>query len=128
MIAGAPMQSISVLGREYQCAGDGAGGLKQGGFDGERTPNGNAKTSRNILTPAVGMIADQAIAIDITTDDLENLISLKNSGRDDIEIVWTYFGDISYSAACSISGELTYDPMTATASLSWSWDGEADKL
>lgn len=128
MANGAPLKSVSFNGREYRCAGDAAGAFKQGGWDGELTPNGDSTTARNILTPVVGNVPDQAVEIDITTDDLEYLISLKNSGAKNIDVVWTYFGDIAYGAACAITGELTYDPMSATAPVSWSWSGEADKL
>lgn len=128
MSIGAPMKTVSFNGREYKCLGDGAGALKQGGYDAERTPNGDGATSRNILTPVNGSVSDQGIEIKIDSDDLAYLIDLKNSGDLNIAVVWTYFGDISYSASCSINGELNYDPMTASTQISWAWDGVADKL
>lgn len=128
MTIGRPLESVSFDGREFACLGDGAADMTNGGFTGERQSHGSAKSSTNVLTPITGSMPDQPIAIDIDGDDLQFLLALKNSGRTDIQVVWTYAPGVSYSAACSISGELTYQAMTASANVSWAWDGVANKL
>jgi hypothetical protein len=126
-VLAAPLLSMSFNGREYQCLGDGAGGMKSGGYENEHAPNGNPATGRTIMTPTSWRVPDQGIVIDITTDDFEFLESLKDSGQD-IDIVWTFVGDISYGGTGIIEGELSYDPMTASTSITAAGAGKAEKL
>jgi hypothetical protein len=126
-VLAAPLLSMSFNGREYQCLGDGAGGMKAGGYENEHAPNGNPATGRIIMTPTSWRLSDQGIVIDNTTDDFEFLDSLKDSGAD-IDIVWTFIGDVSYGGTGTIEGELVFDAMTASASVTCAGAGKAEKL
>jgi hypothetical protein len=107
---------------------DGAGTPKSGGYENEHAPNGNPGTGRVLMTPTSWRISDQGIVIDQATDDLQFMEALKDSGRDDIDIVWTYVSDISYGAIGCIEGELNYDAMTASASITAAGAGKAEPL
>ncbi len=125
MATGAPPISVSVDGREFQCLNESAGNPEQGGYDGEFQPNGSPKTGRLTLTPVGWSLPDQAIELDISENDWEYLNGKKNSGQI-LDIVITYYNAI-YGGNGYIVGKLPFDPMAASATVSFGGPGEIEK-
>jgi hypothetical protein len=128
MSLGQPLAWVSFDGREFAAGGEGAGAQKEGGYEAARTPNGN-QTSRKVLTAVTGMMSDQVVAYNINSDDQAYMNEMqKKAARDeDIDISWGYPNNVVFSKKGSIEGELVFNPDTATFSVSWAWDGVADK-
>ena len=125
MTTAAPPLSISFDGREYQTAGDSAGSPTQGGYTNEWQPNGNPKTGRVIQTPAGWSLPDQVIQIDLSTDDLEYLEEKRNNAVE-MDVVVEYQDAIKGGTGI-ITGELSFDPMTSTCSVSLMGPGKFEK-
>jgi len=128
MSLGQPLSWVSFDGREFAASGEGAGTPKQGGYESARTVNGNL-TSRKVLTAVVGMMSDQVVAYNISSDDQAYMVEMQaKAARDeDIAIAWGYPNNDIFSCTGNIEGELTFNPDSATFSTSWAWDGKADK-
>lgn len=128
MSLGQPLAWASFDGREFSAGGEGAGAQKAGGYESARTPNGNL-TSRKVLTAVTGMMSDQVLSYDISSDDQAFMeeMQAKASRDEDVEVAWGYPNGDIFSKASSIEGELTFNPDSGTFSASWAWDGKADK-
>ena len=125
MATAAPPLSISFDGREYQTAGDSAGTPTQGGYNNEWQSNGNPATGRVIQTPTGWSLPDNNVQIDLSSDDLEYLENKKNNGIL-MDIVVTYQDAIKGGTGV-ITGDLNFDPMTSTASVSLMGPGKFEK-
>ncbi len=125
MATGAPPISISIDGREFQCLNESAGNPEQGGYDTEYQSNGAPNTGRAILTPTGWSLPDNAIELDIEQGDWEYLNDKKNSGKI-LEIVVTYINAICGGNGY-IVGKLPFDPMAASASISFMGPGEYEQ-
>jgi hypothetical protein len=119
-MSAAPPLSISIDGREFQTAGDSAGTPKAGGYDNEMASNGNPATARVIKTPTTWGLPDQVLVVE-TIDDWEYLKSKRAS--DALDIVAEYPDEILGGTGAMV-GELAWDKMASTASVSFAGAGE----
>lgn len=126
MTIATPPLSISFDGPDYQTVGDGAGTPEQGGYDGEYQSNGSPDTGRLVQTPTGWRLNDQAIEIDLATDQWDYLNDKKNNGIK-MEIVITY-RDRVLAGNGYIEGKLTLDPMTSTASVTCAGPGKLEPV
>ena len=126
MTIAAPPLSLSLDGREFQTVGDSAGSPKSGGYENEFVPNGNPATGRTIMTPTPWRLPDQGIEVDLSSDDREYLIAKKNNAVQ-MDCVLVY-RDATLGGTGVLEGELNFDPMTSTVSVTLAGSGELEKL
>lgn len=122
MSNGAPCLSLSIDGREFQCAGEGTAQPVQGGYTGELSPNGNPNTARWKYTPKGWSFPGQTIEIDTANADVD-YIEEKISTMADLDIV-AYYNDAILSGRGRVEGDVEWSPDNATATIAFKGPGK----
>jgi hypothetical protein len=117
-MSGGSIESISLAGREFAVASDAATQRKLGGVENEVLANGNG-SARDIKTRVPWSLTDISVVIDDDYGDQEYLQELADASGFFV-IAVTYASGAVYQGTGQIIGEVQYDNMASTASLSLS--------
>lgn len=125
MPVGGSIESVSIWGRTYGVPADSAADIVKGGFSNEFQPNGDGETGREIKTRLAWVCSDLKVSIAISGDDLDYLQDIAD-GAENGAIVVTYPDGSSRSGTGKPMGEIKYESLTATATLTLSGPGKME--
>lgn len=124
-MAGGPIESINVWGRNFSIASDADAGRDLGGFTSEIEMNGDG-TGRDVMSRKPWKIDGLTASINDLNGDQEFLQNIADKpGRGPISI--TYVDGSVYQGSGRVTGELKFQNGNSTASLELSGAGKLTK-
>lgn len=121
---GGSVESVTIAGREFPVTADATVSRKLGGKENAIELNGNG-TGRVIQTLVAPMFSGVVVECDDVRDDQEFLQDVADAGEL-VPVFVTYMSSV-YQGQATITGELTFDNQSATASFDLAGTGKFTK-
>lgn len=123
---GGPVKQLSVDGRIYTTAGDADSPRDLGGNTNTHVPHGDGKTGHYNQVPRGWKVENVVIACNPNRSDQKALQDVADSGEE-VPIVFTYMGNITYSGMGNIEGEIKWSNNTTMATCTFAGSGRLRK-
>lgn len=122
---GGSLEEINIEGRSFPMTADADVSMKLSGRENEVSANGNG-TARILKTAVVSMLTGLVVECDTSRADLEFLQDIADRNAF-VAIALTYASGDVYQGRATVSGELTYNGLNATASFDMAGEGRFTK-